>query len=389
MKYKYIRTTVIVFAMLAVVFGMFWLALLIVLLYSIYIFFMSDLHLARWIRKHQIKYWGSFVTTFFVAICARVFFIEIYLIPSGSMEGTLLPGDKILVSKLNYGPAIPRSPYEIPWLNLIWYLKNGNKAKLDSVWWNYKRLSGFTSVKNNDVIVFTFPISDTCANFIVKRCIGVPGDTLQIKKGIVTVNSKVLTVPDLAKQLYLIKPKNCMQFWKAIDSLNICGSDFQLIVKGNKLEVALTKSQQIQLKMLSCIDSLMLSPVCSDSSQCIIGRELSWTIDDFGPLVVPQKGTIVKLTTDNYLVYKQTIQKFEGQKLEKRRGLLFLNGKQTDNYAFKHDYFFMMGDNRHNSNDSRYWGFVPEDNIVGKAMVILFSNDWNKIKWNRILKYID
>ncbi len=391
MKCKFTIAIIIVVVVLAVSVGMFWLSLFILVVFGIYKFFGSGLKPFTWIRKHRIIYTALFLlATFLLAIGIRVFFIEIYSIPSGSMEDTLLPGDKILVSKLNYGPAMPHSPYEIPWLNLIWYLKNKNNSKPYSTYWNYKRLSGFTSIKNNDVLVFSFTLWDTRDNFIVKRCIGIPGDTLQIKKGKVFLNNKEMPVSGYVKQPFFIYSKNKEKFTHIADSLNITGFGYRYSPHDEKMEVTLNEFQKTQLEGLGIIDSLTLSTVNQDSANWVEPKDqtIGWTIDDFGPILIPKRGMTIPLTELNFLIFQVTINELEKQKLEKKGNHFYLKGNLTSTYTFLHNYYFMMGDNRHNSQDSRSWGFVPEENIVGKASTILFSNNTHEIVWKRSLKII-
>ncbi len=337
MKRK-IQLTVFCVILLIVTFsGLYWLALGAFLVFLICLLFLSKLLAFVWVRKHSfVSSLISMVGIFLLAISIRVFFIEIFSIPSSSMENTLFPGDKILVSKLNYGPAMPKSPYEIPWINLIWYLSADKTTNMDSVYWNYKRLSGFSSLKRCDVVVFLHPRWGKRDNFFVKRCVAAPGDTLQIIDGVVYANRQVLTIPDLAKQPY---------------KMNL---------------------------------------VKNDSTQWVYpkNRKLAWTIDHYGPVVIPQKGMTIKLTPINYLVYRQTINRLEEIKLEEKDGIFYLNNEAATTYTFRRNYYFMMGDNRHNSNDSRYWGFVPEKLIIGKAAIVLFSYGEDGFRWNRVFKVI-
>lgn len=314
--------------------GLYWLALGILFVFLIGLLFRSKLSVFVWIRKHSfVSSLISIVGIFLLAISMRVFFIEIFAIPSGSMENTLFPGDKILVSKLDYGPAMPKSPYEIPWINLIWFLSADKTTNMDSVYWNYNRLSGFSRVKRGDVTVFIHPL---WRSFFVKRCVALPGDTLQIIDGAVYANRQAIAVPDLVKQSY-------------------------------KMDL-----------------------VKNDSTQWVNpkNRKLAWTIDNYGPVVIPRKGMTIELTPVNFLVYRRTIERLEKITLEEKGGVYFLGTQPVTTYTFRHNYYFMMGDNRHNSNDSRYWGFVPEENIVGKAGFVLFSNNWDGFKWPRLFKKI-
>lgn len=371
--------------------GIYWLALPFCLLAVILYF---SLKMGVWEKLGKYK-WLTSVFTFFavfvIAILVRIFFIEIYAVPSGSMEDTLLPGDKILVNKLNYGPELPRSPFEIPWINLFFYLNKEARADMDSLYWKYTRLKGFTKIKRGDVMVFRHPSWDDRNNFFIKRCVGRPCDTLQIINGVVFINGREILVPNLVKQRYKLKVNNWIQFQVLLDNVKAERQTLYNPHGDECFELTLTRLQQKQLLNQPCIDSIYLYNVSRDSVQWVYmkNRILSWTIDDFGPLLIPRKGTKISLTHKNSLIYQRIIAKLENQNLEEKDGLFYLNGQIATTYTFRHNYYFMMGDNRHNSRDSRYWGLVPEENIVGKASFILFSNDWAGFKWNRLLKQIN
>ncbi len=391
MKQKIVFSVVVAIMALLVASGLYWLSILILITSGICWILNSNIAFIIRFKKNQfISTILLFPAVFFLAIGMRIFFIEIYSIPSGSMENTLFPGDKVLVSKLNYGPRLPYSPYEIPWLNLIWYLKSDSSTNYDSIFWKYKRLTGFTSVKNGDVIVFTHPLSKNRDNFFIKRCVGIPGDVLRIENGLVIINEQPLTVPGLVKQRYNAKSNNWQKFNRIADSLGIDNHDFYQADRGSTIELTLTQAQRNQLIGESCLDSISYKPVARDSSHWVypIDKELPWTIDDFGPLQVPYKGLTIELTSRNYLAYERTICRLEKMNLEKKEGLFYVNGVQTKTYTFKHNYYFMMGDNRPNSIDSRGWGFVPEENIVGKAAIILLSGNSSDFRRERILKTI-
>lgn len=371
--------------------GLYWLALGALILALIWLLFGSELQVIVWIKKHSfVSLLITIPGILILAISVRVFIIEIFAIPTGSMENTLLVGDKVLVSKLNYGPAMPKSPYEIPWINLFWYLSADKTTNLDSAYWDYKRIGGFSSVKHGDVIVFIHPLWGKRDNYFIKRCVAIPGDTLQIIDGVVFANRQEISVSDHAKQLYQMRINDRTEFRKMTDSLDLemwgnNSGDAKEYIKLN-----LTGLQQKQLLKKECVNSVSIRTVENDSLQWVYpkDRKLAWTIDNYGPVVIPRKGTTINLTPINYLIYQQTINRLEKAGIREKSGVYYLNGLPSTTYTFLHNYYFMMGDNRHNSNDSRYWGFVPEENIIGKANIILFSNDWNGIRWNRILKQI-
>lgn len=368
--------------------GLYWLAIAIGLLYLVLSLFLSELSLFVWIRRHSlVSYPLTIVGIFILAISIRVFFIEIFSIPSGSMENTLYPGDKVLVSKLNYGPAMPQSPFEIPWINLVWFLSADKTPSLDSMYWEHKRLNGFSSIKQEDVVVFLHPLWGHRDNYFIKRCVGLPGDTLQIIDGLVFANRKAIVLSELEKQPYIVKVKDLSAFRKITDSLNIEAWGDGSWRNNNYYGFDMTTLQQKKLTGKSCIDSVYINLVKNDSSQWV-NKEFKWTIDNFGPIIIPKKGMTIQLDTLNYKLYHQTIEQLEKVKIEEKEGLFYLDGIARSTYTFKKDYCFMMGDNRHNSADSRYWGLVPEENIVGKAVVILFSNNYNGFLWRRLLKPI-
>lgn len=180
--------------------GLYWLAFGTFLVFLICFLFRSNLSLFVWLRKRSfVLLVVSIVSIFVLAISTRVFTIEIFSISSGSMENTLLVGDKVLVSNLNYGPTMPKSPFEIPWINLFWCLCVDKSTNIDSVYWDYNSLSGFSSIKHGDLAVFIYPLRGERYNYFFKRCVGIPGDTLQLIDGIVFANRDAITVSDHAK----------------------------------------------------------------------------------------------------------------------------------------------------------------------------------------------
>jgi signal peptidase I len=390
-KYKlvYVLSPVII---IAATIQLYWLAGILLGAGTLWLLFSSKLRFMVWFRsKTGLVSVLSLFTVFLVAVSVRVFFIEIFAIPSGSMEDTLLPGDKVLVTKLNYGPRMPYSPYEIPWLNLFWYLQAKASTNTDTVFWNYTRLKGFSKIKKGDVIVFGHPLWGKRDNFFVKRCIGLPGDTLEIKNGGVKINGRLFPEPEYVKNQYTVWYNNSVALFGLIDSLHLNAAAYGRREK-RVLELQMNRLDKEQLVKHTCIDSICMKPVDNDSSTWVWiypqKEELFWTIDNFGPLVIPSKGMTISLTQRNLMIYQGTINRLEKVKMEKRDGICYLNGQPVNTYTFKQNYYFMMGDNRSNSCDSRYWGFVPEENIVGRAGLILFSNDWNGFRWKRMLKLI-
>ncbi|KAF0235560.1 MAG: signal peptidase [Prolixibacteraceae bacterium] len=283
-------------------------------------------------RLNWLKTVFTLLIIFIAAISFRLFCLELYAIPSGSMEDTLLPGDKVLVNKLAYGPKLPASPNDIPWVNLCWYFLGGQHANPDSVYWKYHRLKGFSEIKHGDVMVFSHPLWGGRNNYFVKRCIALPGDTLQIINGMVKINAGFL-------------------------------------------------DEQPTIKMV---------PVVYDSTHTVYPYHpnIRWSVDDYGPLVIPYKGMQISLTSEALQLYYNVIKDHEPVNADWKNEVFRNNEKTAELYTFQNNYYFMLGDNRHNSNDSRYWGFLPEEDINGKATVVLFNFLNGKFMTNRFFKRI-
>ncbi len=389
MKQKIYKFILLAFAAILAVQGLFWLSFGLLFFGGLIMLYLSRLRVFVWLRK---KSWISspiiLIAVFLLAISIRVFLFEIYTIPSGSMEDTLITGDIVLVNKLLIGPRMPESPFEIPWINLLFYLNKNARAQMDSPWWDYHRLEGFNPIRRNDVIVFNHPEWEK--DFFIKRCVALSGDSLTIKDGVVAINRQILAMPLLLKTNYELFYNNHQQFSALVDSLKFQSVGFYRSRQEKRTDITINRIQLQQIAHVSCIDSIKPIIFPSDSiAKCYpYHSEIRWTIDNYGPLYIPKAGTKVQLNAKNLALYKHLLEKFEKLNICMEGQTVFVDGLKTETYTFRHNYYFMMGDNRHNSADSRYWGFVPEESIVGKASVILFSNDLDGFKWKRILKFV-
>ncbi|NJX16640.1 signal peptidase I [Tamlana crocina] len=338
--------------------------------------------------KKVLKFILSIFFLVLVISSFKTFVFGVFRIPSSSMEDTLFPKDVIIVNKLKYGPRLPRSPFDILFINIPYYYNENARKRFNEYWWPYKRFSGTTAIKKGDVIVFNSLLRKDF--ILVKRCVAIAGDTLHIKNGIVYNNGKIFKV-EAAKYRYKFKVKYKTAFDKAIDSLNLGHIRFSIIRKNNFLKARLSKDEVERIKNLESIENFQISLDPFRPKRKFLAKlpNKNWTFDSMGPFVIPKKGLKIDLNYENYLLYKQTINKFEKGNLKHNEGKFYVNGKTATTYTFKKNYYFMMGDNRKASSDSRVWGFLPEENIIGKVQCVLFSNYKNKFQWNRLLKSID
>ena len=413
----------------------------------------------------------------------NLFFFQNYVIPSSSLEKSLLTGDYLFVSKVSYGPRIPETPLTMPLTQHTMPEIFGIKMKSSVEWphWDYRRVSGLGSVQLNDIVVFNYPAGDTictempyqteyynlCYSYgegivgmpqldslsamerieyydyayaigrqfvadagfrravceskgwdykefgeigtrptdrrenYVKRCVGLPGQTLQIKDRIIYLDGKENKAPENVQFAYFVKLNNLSVYDMLSDQMDDLRRELQITKEditqlGTYGFMPLTSHAAQELKKRGIASDLKIvtdSDYISGDVYPLNGN-LHWTRDNYGPIWIPKKGASIDLTLDNIAIYERPIKVYEKNDLEIRDGKIFINGEAATKYTFKMDYYWMMGDNRHNSADSRYWGFVPEDHIVGKPIFIWLSSDpdrhgFSGIRWNRLFRMVD
>ena len=409
-------------------------------------------------------WFGEWISALVFAITAATlvhnYFIQPYIIPTGSLEKTLLIGDFLFVSKFHYGARAPMTAVAFPMVHDTLPIVK-TKSYLDFPQLPYFRLPGFQKVERNEIVVFSWP-ADTVRQFFVKekgvrkpidkksnyvkRCVGIPGDTLSVVDGFVHINGERSILPERAKTQYVhtayrekgisgrkLLSEKFKDFTRKYRIDNISNESYQALLPyiygiysnerdnfvvispaaGIPVEVA----RKLRLKMSEILEpqkELLLTNAEAERLSKVMELEsivrqvnrsktpntsffpnhlpYDWNEDNFGPIVLPKAGTSVALTLENLPLYKKIIREYEKNLLEVKDEAIFINGKETTQYSFQQDYYWMMGDNRHRSEDSRYWGFVPEDHIVGKPVLIWFSiegiNDgirnWS-IRWDRVM----
>ncbi|HVX50316.1 MAG TPA: signal peptidase I [Chitinophagaceae bacterium] len=399
-------------------------------------------------KKSVVREWiDAAVFAVVAATLIRTFIFEAYAIPSGSMEKTLLVNDYLFVNKMAYGARLPMTPISFPFVHNIMPFSQTQVSYSKIIELPYKRLPGFTEVHRNDVVVFNFPQGDTIINLptfgsqrpyyqverelgsrdavwnnwggniivhpfdktdnYIKRCVAIGGDTIQIKDSYLYINGRKADVPEYSQQDYTVTTNGTpLDF----DELK---SDYNIVIRndqeGEELEsyqqglqdrfskthsyfIALTESDAATIKKLPFVTSVDRAVAGTDSAESKMeffpyDAGHVWGLDNYGPLYIPKKGATVTLTADNMCIYRRLITVYEGHTLEENNGQFIIDGKPTTQYTFKYNYYWMMGDNRHGSQDSRFWGFVPETCIVGRASFIMFS--WYKgIRWKRMFSNI-
>ncbi|WP_434035527.1 signal peptidase I [Formosa sp. 4Alg 33] len=383
-KYLVLLTILVILSVLR----LFWLCLALIILTLGFwgVNYLLDLIKYKVIKK-LCKGVFLFLMLLFVAIGIRVFIADIYLIPSSSMENTLYPKDVILVNKLKYGPSLPRSPYEIPWVNIYYLLQDNTKEAVTKKHWEAKRLVGTSTIKQGDVMVFKNFKRDVV---FVKRCVGIAGDTFKIVNGEIYINNTLYNAPKHIRNTYAFKVKQPEILYKTIDSLHINTRFYSLKNDGHWKEAELSYLEKEKLQSLGVIDSVMPLDDTNALKKInlfpIYDKDKAWTLDNYGPIVIPKVGMQIHLTDDNLKLYSRLLKKHENTIIKKRDNHFFIGEKIVTSYTFKKNYYFMMGDNRKYSRDSRYFGFVPEEKIIGKVQCVLFSNKDDDFQWNRLFK---
>jgi signal peptidase I len=426
----------LIYLLVVIWIGNYWLLIGLAVIFDIYV--TEKVHWSFWKRRDGnnsaiIEWLDALIFAVIAVSLINIFLFQNYRIPTGSMEKSLLIGDHLFVSKIAYGPRMPNTPVAFPFTQHTMPLTKG-KSWSDIIHWPYKRLAGTGRVRNNDPIVFNFPAGDTVVvenqvtsyyeivrstarelkkrdfyaskpvmdnvyymdlarkevkeqyhiiyrpvdrrDNYVKRCIAIPGDTVFIKDGTVYVNGKM--VPEIKTQqtTYSVNTNGTTINPKAFERLNISRADQQLDM--GVYILPLTKEAAAAISKFSNVTEVqpILARVGEYAAHIFpYSSRLKWNEDNFGPLWIPKKGATVKIDTSNICLYERIIETYENNKLKVEGDKIFINNVPADSYKFKMDYYWMMGDNRHNSADSRYWGFVPEDHIIGKPKFIWLSLD--------------
>ena len=364
--------------------------------------------------QSAIEWTALLILALISSFAIKTLFVEAYKIPTPSMEETLLTGDYIFVSKLAYGPRLPGTPLAIPFYHNK--LPSGQKSYSERLEMPYKRLRGFSKVKRDDIIVFNFPEGDTMVvqypgqnyyslvrqygrdymqsefdiithpvdkreNYI-KRCIGLPGDFLAVVDGEILVNGKIWPERPDKKYKYYVATKGEPLPDSLLDSLKILKNSVTYNQVNSLHVLYLTVEKADLLNSLPEVRSIQRysEPMLSFQNHEIFphSRDYRWTGDNFGPVHVPKKGDSIRINHINLPLYQRIIEVYEKNEIQWIFGDLYINGSPANYYTFKMNYYFVMGDNHHNSADSRYWGFVPEDHLLGKAVLVWFSIEPDK-----------
>lgn len=362
------------------------------------------------IKTAPQEWFEAIVFAVFAATFIRWIFMEAYVIPTPSMERSLLVGDFLFVSKINYGPRTPKTPLQIPLTHAkIWGTEI--PSYIQSVELPQFRLPSLSRVERNDVVVFNYPVNDMynrrpdggyhpldLKTHYIKRCVAIPGDEIEVRKGQVYINGEQGENPEMMQYRYFVQTNQVIRD-RVFNQYKIWEYSGAQKPDGTKGYVTLTTPDVA--KQLEALDFIIsVEPLIMDAGDAEPrifpdARVFPWNADNFGPLKIPGREFTIDINEKSLAKYGSTIEDYEDlDDVVIDNGTLKIDGQEVSEYTFTKDYYFMMGDNRHNSEDSRYWGFVPEDNIVGEASFIWMSMDenaslLNKIRWSRLFNIIE
>lgn len=382
-------------------------------LYNFYLNYVADVSHVKDRSLHPKTGLGDWVSSILFAIVAativHTYFIQPFTIPTSSLEKTLLVGDFLFVSKFHYGARVPMTTIAAP---MVHDTIPGLKIKSYSSDYElpYMRIPGFQNIKHNDIVVFNWPVDtmldmrhtdkfyykpiDKKTNY-VKRCVGLPGDSLEVRDGFVYINGKQNVLPERAKLQfsYMIETKTgAFNNYQLANRYHI--TDFPQYNQDRSVSYfpAITDEDLKVFKNhpnIKSITPLKEEQGKRDANIFPSHPDFNWNNDFFGPLYIPEAGKTINLNLNSLPLYKRLLTAYEGNTLDVQGNQILINGKVANTYTFKKDYYWMMGDNRHNSQDARAWGFVPFDHVVGKPVFIWMS--WNtngqgfdKIRWDRL-----
>ena len=385
-------------------------------------------------EKHNVllDWLDAIIFAVIVVTFINIFFIQAFKIPSSSMESSLLTGDHLFVSKVAYGPRLPQTPISMPFVHNV-FPGSGKECYSKAIQFDYRRIAGLGKVRRDDYVVFSFPNGDTVLKRVpaedyymhvrtagreytidkygpivvrpvdkkdhyVKRCVAVAGDSLRIVDGQVVVNGQPQAEYPGIQNTYRVVTDGSTINPAILESLglNLAELWYSQQLPGYP-EMPLVKENVDKVRELVNVVEVTANvdaypPDFPDSPLMLFPyTETGWTRDNYGPIWIPAKGSTIELNETNLALYSRAIEVYEHNDFKIEDGKVFINGTETGTYTFKMDYYFMMGDNRHNSLDSRYWGFVPEDHIVGRPLFIWLSTDASRsfpanIRWDRFLK---
>ncbi len=364
-----------------------------------------------------------------VASLVHLYIFQMYVIPTSSMEKSLLVGDYLYVSKVTYGPQMPNTPISFPFVHHTMPFSQTKKSFCEAVKWPYHRLKGLKKIERNDVVVFNFPAGDSvllenqAANYYdvlrsyeetfgvtareelakqytvitrpvdkrenyIKRCVAIPNDSLEIRDGKVIVNGIPQEPIAGLQYMYIVQTSSPISQY-AIEKLGVT----EYSGNGSVYYMYLTDEAAAELERLNNVTSVRRYIYAPNNDVFPHWQTPRWSQDNYGPIWIPKKGVTIALTPENLPLYRRIIETYEGHTLQEQDDAILIDGKPATEYTFAMDYYWMMGDNRHNSADSRFWGFVPEDHVVGKASFVWLSLDANKrfpanIRWSRIFQKV-